>query len=56
MTKTIENFLQYAVIDTQSDETSGQAPSTEGQHNLAKLLTEQLSQMGADEITYDKEH
>ena len=56
MTKTIENFLQYAVIDTQSDETSGRAPSTEGQHNLAKLLTEQLSQMGADEITYDKEH
>lgn len=56
MTKTIQNFLQYAVIDTQSDETSGITPSTDQQHDLAGLLVKQLTQMGADEITYDKEH
>ncbi|NBJ93261.1 peptidase T [Parablautia muri] len=55
MTKTIWNFLQYAVIDTQSDENSGVTPSTDKQHNLAKLLVRQLEEMGADEITYDKE-
>ncbi len=56
MTKTIENFLQYVKIDTQSAEGSNTSPSTEKQHNLARLLTEQLTQMGAEEITYDKEH
>lgn len=56
MTKTIQNFLQYAVIDTQSDENSGVTPSTDKQHNLAKLLVKQLGEMGADEIIYDEEH
>ena len=55
MTKTIQNFLQYAAIDTQSDETGGKTPSTDKQHNLAGLLVKQLTEMGADEITYDKE-
>lgn len=56
MTKTIENFLQYVQIDTESCETSGTSPSTEKQHDLAALLVRQLTSMGADEITYDKEH
>lgn len=56
MTKTIENFLQYVKIDTGSCDTSGTSPSTEKQHDLAKLLTRQLTDMGAAEITYDKEH
>ncbi len=55
MTKTIENFLQYVTIDTQSNEYSKKVPSTEKQHNLARLLTKQLTEMGAEEITYDKE-
>ena len=54
--KTIENFLTYVRIDTGSDETSGLHPSTAGQHTLAKVLVEQLSQLGATEITYDREH
>ena len=53
MEKVIENFLQYAVIDTQSSEDSCSAPSTEKQHDLARLLADQLSEMGAKEITYD---
>ena len=56
MTKTIENFLQYVRIDTQSCETAGTTPSTAKQHDLARLLVSQLKEMGAAEITYDEEH
>lgn len=56
MTPTIKNFLQYVKIDTQSSETSGETPSTAKQHDLAGLLVSQLTEMGAAEITYDKEH
>lgn len=56
MTKTIENFLKYVAVDTQSDETSTTTPSTMKQHDLAQLLVEQLEQLGAAEITYDREH
>ena len=54
--KTIEFFLQYVKIDTKSDENTNVTPSTSGQHKLAQLLAEQLEQMGAEEITYDREH
>lgn len=53
---TIDLFLQYVMIDTQSDETTGTTPSTRKQHRLAELLAEQLKNMGAEEITYDREH
>ena len=56
MSKTIEYFLQYAKIDTKSDETTGTTPSTAKQHDLAALLVAQLEEIGAEEITYDKEH
>lgn len=56
MTKTIENFLQYVKIDTQSDASTKTSPSTAKQHDLARLLTEQLEAMGAEEITYDERH
>ena len=56
MTKTIEKFLRYVKVDTQSDETSATNPSTAKQHDLAKLLVEELEAMGASEITYDMEH
>ncbi|MCM1134750.1 MAG: tripeptide aminopeptidase PepT, partial [Clostridium sp.] len=56
MEKVIENFLRYAVIDTESSEdfVGVSTPSTEKQHNLAKVLVEQLQEMGAEEIEYDK--
>lgn len=56
LSKTIENFLEYVKIDTQSDESTGTTPSTEKQHTLAGLLVRKLEEMGAQEITYDKEH
>lgn len=56
MSGTIDNFLQYVKIDTQSDEYTGTTPSTEKQRVLAELLVRQLTEMGAEEITYDKEY
>lgn len=56
MSKTIENFLRYVKIDTRSCETTGTTPSTPKQHKLAELLVEELENMGAEEITYDREH
>ncbi|MBQ8821549.1 MAG: peptidase T [Lachnospiraceae bacterium] len=52
----IERFLGYVKIDTCSSEETGTHPSTAKQHNLAALLTKQLEEMGATEITYDKEN
>lgn len=56
MERVIENFLKYVQIDTESADGSGSTPSTEKQHDLAKVLVSQLEEMGAEEITYDKEH
>lgn len=56
MEKVIENFLTYVKIDTESSEDSASTPSTEKQHDLAKLLVNQLKKMGAEEIVYDQEH
>lgn len=56
MSRVIDLFLQYVKIDTQSEEESKTTPSTQKQHNLAKVLYEQLTEMGADEVVYDKEH
>ena len=56
MTRTIENFLKYVKIDTQSSEESTTFPSTMKQHDLAKQLVSELEAMGAAEITYDREH
>ncbi len=51
----IDRFLEYVKIDTCSSEETGTHPSTDKQHRLAELLTMQLKEMGAGEITYDKE-
>ncbi|MDE5823167.1 MAG: peptidase T, partial [Lachnospiraceae bacterium] len=55
--KVVENFLRYVKIDTQSsEETSDKVPSTEKQRNLAKLLYQELSELGAEDVRYDEEH
>lgn len=56
MEKVIERFLEYVRIDTESSEESTSMPSTMKQHDLASLLAKQLQEMGAEEITYDREH
>ena len=52
----IEKFLSYVKIDTQSDDTTGTSPSTMKQHDLAKLLFEELKAIGASDVFYDEEH
>lgn len=54
MNKTIENFLRYVKVDTQSSEGSLQTPSTAKQHDLARMLAEELTAMGAADVTYDR--
>ena len=56
MSRVIERFLRYVKIDTQSEEGSGRFPTTEKQHDLARLLVQELTEMGASEIVYDREH
>ncbi|MGB3243111.1 MAG: peptidase T [Sulfitobacter sp.] len=46
-----ERLVRYAAIDTQSDETSASQPSTAIQLNLSRLLVEELTLMGAQDVT-----
>lgn len=52
-TELIERFISYVKVDTQSDENSETCPSTEKQWNLARLLVEELKQIGMTEVTLD---
>lgn len=54
--KTIDNFLRYVKVDTQSSEESETTPSTMKQHDLARMLVEELTVLGAEDISYDTEH
>jgi tripeptide aminopeptidase len=53
MTSVVERFLQYVVIDTQSDATSSTLPSTEKQKDLGKLIVKQLQEMGIADAELD---
>lgn len=55
METVIDRFLRYVQIDTCSDENSGTHPSTAKQRDLAGLLAQELEEMGAAQITYDRE-
>ncbi len=50
----LSRFLRYVQIDTQSDESSATFPSTEKQKDLARLLTDELTAMGADSVYFDE--
>ncbi len=52
----IERFLEYVKIDTCSDDESGTSPSSFKQHDLASLLYDQLLELGAREVHYDRTH
>lgn len=49
-----QRFLKYVQIDTQSDPLSASIPSTEKQKNLAKLLVEELLDMGINDAQMDE--
>lgn len=52
----LDKFLRYVKIDTQSDEETGLSPSTEKQKDLGRLLTQELTDMGASDVYFDEEH
>ncbi|HDO06624.1 MAG TPA: peptidase T, partial [Bacteroidetes bacterium] len=54
MEKVEERFVRYAKIDTQSDPENEQCPSTEKQWKLAKLLAEELENLGFGDVTIDE--
>lgn len=56
MTSVVDLFLRYVQIDTKSDDRTGTSPSTAKQHNLAKVLVEELKALGITDVTYDTEH
>lgn len=50
----IDRLVRYAQVDTQSDESSDTCPSTPGQLTLARMLVEELKEIGMQEITMDE--
>lgn len=56
MSRTIERFLKYVKIDTQSNGGSGTIPSTMTQHDLASLLAAEMEEMGVSNVIYDKQY
>jgi tripeptide aminopeptidase len=49
----VERFLRYVKIDTQSDEESRDCPSSAKQLDLARLLVEELREIGLAEVNVD---
>ncbi len=45
-----ERFVRYALVDSQSDESSTSSPSTEIQLDMQRLLVEELKEIGAGDI------
>ncbi|MDO4695241.1 peptidase T [Porphyromonas sp.] len=50
----VERFLRYISIDTKSDETSQTVPSTAIQFDLAKVLFDELNELGLQDISLDE--
>lgn len=50
----IERLTKYAKIDTQSSFASNSVPSTPGQLQLAKMLYEELKEIGMNDVTIDE--
>jgi tripeptide aminopeptidase len=46
----VDRFLRYVKIDTQSQEGASATPSTEKQWTLARMLTDELKQLGATNV------
>ena len=53
MTTTLDRFLRYARINTQSDERSSAFPSTPGQLTLLEMLVSELRELGLADATLD---
>lgn len=54
MSSVIDKFLRYVKVDTQSMPDQEQFPSTEKQKDLARMLVEELKEMGAENPHMDE--
>ncbi|UCH14858.1 MAG: peptidase T [Bacteroidales bacterium] len=54
MDNLVERFVRYVKINTRSDEKSKSFPSTKNQLELAKMLAQELKDLGLSEIDLDK--
>ena len=54
MEQAYERFLRYIAIDTTSDEQFPSCPSTPGQLELARLLADEMRQMGVSNVRLDE--
>ncbi|NNC70567.1 MAG: peptidase T, partial [Flavobacteriaceae bacterium] len=50
----IKRFIKYITIDTQSDPNNPEFPSTDKQWDLAKILVEDLKEIGKQEVILDE--
>ena len=56
MSHIVDRFMRYISIDTQSDEDSSTSPSTAKQFRLARLLAEEMIEMGVSNVRLDDHH
>src|SRR5262249_53739922 len=54
MSGLLERFCRYARVNTQADEASGSVPSTPGQLELGRILSEELLALGLADAAQDK--
>ena len=54
MEKLVDRFIKYVKVNTQSDENSKSIPTTKGQLELAKMLEEELKNVGMTEVELDE--
>ncbi len=50
----VDRFIRYVKIDTESDPNNPEFPSTQKQWTLAKMLAEELKEIGMQEVDLDK--
>ena len=50
----IERFMRYAAISTQSDPANREVPSSPGQWELARLLEQELKELGLEQVVVDE--
>ncbi|MGV8963111.1 MAG: peptidase T [Candidatus Saccharimonadaceae bacterium] len=49
----VDRFIKYAKIDTQSDENNSETPSTLKQFDLARVVEQEMKEMGLQDISLD---
>jgi tripeptide aminopeptidase len=54
MDSLLDRFLSYVIVDTQSNANRSRCPTTSGQMTLAKMLSEELSLLGLNNVSLDE--